>query len=193
MGIFKLVKNVSHPKKARQFRGGNQLMYAVIKTGGKQYRVQLGDTISVEKLNEEVGATITFDEVLVMGEGADLKVGTPFIEGVSVGGKVVGAGKGEKVIIYKHKAKKDYRKKQGHRQPFTAVEITSIGDQAAPAKKEAPKTPAKEEAPEVEASTEVNLSAMKKNELLEYAAAKGIKVSASATKAVIIEAIEAAK
>ncbi len=177
-------------------------MYAVIKTGGKQYRVQLGDTISVEKLNEEVGSTITFNEVLVMGEGADLKVGTPFIEGASVGGKVVDAGKGEKVIIYKHKAKKDYRKKQGHRQPFTAVEITSIGDKVAPAKKEeAPKAkaPAKKETPKAEApakeevSTEVNLSAMKKNELLEYAAAKGVKVSASATKAVIIEAIEAAK
>ncbi len=196
-------------------------MYAVIKTGGKQYRVKLGDTITVEKLNVEVGKDVTFEEVLVMGEGSDIKVGTPFIDGVTVGAKVVDAGKGQKVIIYKHKAKKDYRRKQGHRQPFTSVEITRIGDEKAakkvePKKAEAPKekapakveatkekapakaeatkekAPAKAEAP-VEKASNVNLNAMKKDELLEYAASKGIKVSASSTKAVIIEAIEAAK
>ena len=168
-------------------------MYAVIKTGGKQYRVQLGDTLSVEKLDAEIGSEVTFEEVLVMGEGADIKVGTPFISGVTVGAKVVGAGKGQKVIIYKHKSKKDYRKKQGHRQPFTAVEIIRIGEEkvAAKAEPKVEEAPAKEVAPKAEAA--VNFSAMKKDELLEYAAAKGIKVSASSTKAVIIEAIEAAK
>ncbi len=101
-------------------------MYAVIETGGKQYRVQEGDIISVEKLGVEDGAKVVFDKVLVAGEGADIKVGKPYIEGCTVEGTAVETGKGAKVIIFKYKSKKDYRKKQGHRQPFTSVKIESL-------------------------------------------------------------------
>ena len=101
-------------------------MYAVVETGGKQYRVQEGDVISVEKLNVEDGAKVVFDKVLVAGEGADIKVGKPYIEGCTVEGPAVESGKGPKVIIFKYKAKKDYRKKQGHRQPYTSVKIESL-------------------------------------------------------------------
>ncbi|MDD7408313.1 MAG: 50S ribosomal protein L21 [Anaerovoracaceae bacterium] len=101
-------------------------MYAVIETGGKQYRVQEGDEISVEKLGAEAGEEVVFDKVLVAGEGADVKIGAPYVEGASVKSTVVENGKGQKVIIYKYKAKKDYRKKQGHRQPYTTVKIDSI-------------------------------------------------------------------
>ncbi|MGN1349371.1 MAG: 50S ribosomal protein L21 [Anaerovoracaceae bacterium] len=101
-------------------------MYAIVETGGKQYRVQEGDVITVEKLNVEAGDKVVFDKVLVAGEGADIKVGKPYLEGCSVNGAVVENGKGPKVIIFKFKAKKDYRKKQGHRQPYTMVKIESI-------------------------------------------------------------------
>ena len=113
-------------------------MYAVIETGGKQYRVQNGDQIVVEKLNVENGAPVVFDKVMVCGEGADIKVGTPYLEGVTVEGEAVESGKGKKVVIFKYKAKKDYRKKQGHRQPYTMVEITAIDGVKAPVKEEAP-------------------------------------------------------
>ena len=123
-------------------------MYAVIETGGKQYRVQNGDQICVEKLNVEDGAHVVFDKVLVCGEGADIKVGAPYLEGITVEGEAVESGKGKKVVIFKYKAKKDYRKKQGHRQPYTMVEITSIAGEKAPVKEEAPAEEAKaEEAP----------------------------------------------
>ena len=160
-------------------------MYAIIETGGKQYRVQVGDVINVEKLDVEVGKTVKFDKVLVQGEGQELMVGTPYT-GTVVEGKVVGAGKGEKVIIFKYKAKKDYHKKQGHRQPYTQVEITAIG--AAPKKEEAPKAeaPKKEEAPKKASAS------MKKDELIAYAKANEIEIDEKATKAVILEAIEKA-
>ena len=124
-------------------------MYAVIETGGKQYRVQNGDQICIEKLNVEDGAHVVFDKVLVCGEGADIKVGTPYLEGITVEGEVVESGKGKKVVIFKYKAKKDYRKKQGHRQPYTMVEISSIAGEKAPAE-EAPAA----EAPAEEAAAE---------------------------------------
>lgn len=101
-------------------------MYAVVETGGKQYRVQEGDVITIEKLNVEAGESVVFDKVLAAGEGADIKVGKPYVEGCSVNASVVENGKGPKVIIFKFKAKKDYRKKQGHRQPYTMVKIESI-------------------------------------------------------------------
>ena len=131
-------------------------MYAVIETGGKQYRVQNGDQICVEKLNVEDGATVVFDKVLICGEGADIKVGTPYLEGITVEGEAVESGKGKKVVIFKYKAKKDYRKKQGHRQPYTLVEITAIAGEKAPAKEEAPaeEEEVKAEAPAEEAPVE---------------------------------------
>lgn len=166
-------------------------MYAVIETGGKQYRVQEGDIITVEKLNAAVGDVVAFDKVLVLGEGKDIKVGTPYV-GTAVTGTVVENGKGQKVIIFKYKAKKDYRKKQGHRQPYTMVKIESLTG-AAPVK-EAPKAEeakAEAAAEEVKAPKKVSAS-MKKDELIAFAKENNIEVDEKATKAVIIETIEAA-
>ena len=101
-------------------------MNAIIATGGKQYRVSEGDKIYIEKIDAEVGSTVSFDVLLVENEG-DVKVGTPVLEGVKAEGKVVAQGRGEKIIVFKYKAKKNYRRKQGHRQPYTKVEITKIG------------------------------------------------------------------
>lgn len=172
-------------------------MYAVIETGGKQYKVQEGDVITVEKLKAEAGDTITFDKVLLMSDGKEVKVGTPYLA-EAVRGSVVENGKGKKVIIFKYKAKKDYRKKQGHRQPYTMVKIESLGGskQSAPKKASAPKA---EEAPKDEvkeakakpAAKKVSAS-MKKDELIAFAKENNIAIDEKATKAVIIEAIEAA-
>ena len=101
-------------------------MYAIIATGGKQYRVKEGDVIYIEKLDAQVDSTVSFD-VLLMGNDGDVKIGTPVVEGVKVEGKVVGQIRGEKIVVYKYKSKKNYRRKQGHRQPYTKVEITKIG------------------------------------------------------------------
>ena len=101
-------------------------MYAVIETGGKQYKVSEGDVIYVEKLDVEAGADIAFDKVLLIGEGSEVKVGAPVVDGVSVAGKVIKNDKAKKVVVYKYKPKKGYHKKQGHRQPYTKVEITKI-------------------------------------------------------------------
>lgn len=101
-------------------------MYAIIETGGKQYRVQEGDVVFVEKLDVAEGEAIGFDKVLVVSNDEGLNVGKPYVENATVGATVLSQGKAKKVIIYKYKAKKDYRKKQGHRQPFTKVKIDSI-------------------------------------------------------------------
>lgn len=101
-------------------------MYAVIETGGKQYRVQEGDTIFVEKLEVAQGDEINFDKVLLVSGEGDTKVGKPYVEGVTVSGNVLGQGKAKKIIVFKYKAKKDYRKKQGHRQPYTKIQIGKI-------------------------------------------------------------------
>lgn len=101
------------------------MMFAVIKAGGKQYRVQEGDVIYVEKMNAEVDAVVDF-EVLLCGEGDDVTVGTPVVEGAKVEGKVLQQGKGDKIVVFKFKSKKGYRRTTGHRQPFTKVEILKI-------------------------------------------------------------------
>ncbi|HHU62667.1 MAG TPA: 50S ribosomal protein L21 [Clostridiales bacterium] len=101
-------------------------MYAIIRTGGKQYRVQEGDVINIEKLNGQPGDMVTFEEVLAVGSEDGIKIGTPVLQGAKVDAKVLGHGKGKKIIVYKYKAKKGYRRKQGHRQPFTRVEISKI-------------------------------------------------------------------
>lgn len=100
-------------------------MYAVIQTGGKQYRVQEGDVIFVEKLTVAEGEAVNFDVLLVQTEGGT-KVGQPTVDGASVSGKVVGHGKDRKIVVFKYKAKKNIRKKTGHRQPHTKVEIVKI-------------------------------------------------------------------
>ena len=101
-------------------------MYAIIATGGKQYRVSEGDVIYIEKIDAQVDSTVSFDVLLMVNDG-DVKIGTPVVEGVKVEGKVVGQIRGEKIVVYKYKSKKNYRRKQGHRQPYTKVEITKIG------------------------------------------------------------------
>ena len=101
-------------------------MYAVIVTGGKQYRVEKGDVLFVEKLNTEQDATVTFDSVLVVGEEGNVKVGAPTVEGASVQAKVLKNGKGKKLNIITYRPKKGSARRMGHRQPYTKVEITEI-------------------------------------------------------------------
>ena len=101
-------------------------MYAVLTTGGKQYKVSEGDVIYVEKLNAEVDSTVELTDVLAVSNGETLKVGTPVVEGAKVVAKVVAQGKAKKVVVFKYKAKKDYRRKNGHRQPYTKLVIEKI-------------------------------------------------------------------
>ena len=101
-------------------------MYAIIVTGGKQYKVEVGSEIMVEKLDNEVGDKVSFD-ILMIADGSDIEIGKPVLSGVSAKGEVLEHGNGKKVIVFKYKPKKDYRKKQGHRQPYTKVKILSIG------------------------------------------------------------------
>ncbi len=100
-------------------------MYAIVKTGGKQYCVEVGKKISVEKLDVEVGSEVTLDEVLFIG-GDKVEIGAPFVKGAKVLAKVIEQGKGKKIRIFKYKAKSNYRRRQGHRQPFTLLEVTAI-------------------------------------------------------------------
>ena len=101
-------------------------MYAIVNTGGKQYKVAEGDVLFIEKLPNEAGDNVTFDKVLAVIDGEKITVGTPVVEGASVEGKIVKNGKGKKIRIFKYNAKKGYRKRQGHRQPYTKVTIGAI-------------------------------------------------------------------
>ncbi len=101
-------------------------MYAVIEACGKQYKVEEKDVVFFEKLDTEEGKKVTFDKVILVSDDGKVQVGNPYVKGVKVEGKVVAHGKGKKIIVFKMKAKKNERKKQGHRQPYTKVEITSI-------------------------------------------------------------------
>ena len=101
-------------------------MYVLIKTGGKQYRVAAGETIKVEHIPAAVGAAITLDQVLMVGEGETVKIGTPVIAGASVTAKVIAHGRGPKITIFKMRRRKHYQKHQGHRQNYTEIEISGI-------------------------------------------------------------------
>ena len=101
-------------------------MYAIIESCGKQYKVAEGDVVFFEKLDAEEGKKVTFDKVILVSEDKKVEVGAPYVKGVKVEGKVIANGKGKKIIVYKYKAKKNYRRTQGHRQPYTKVEITKI-------------------------------------------------------------------
>ncbi len=101
-------------------------MHAVIETGGKQYRVAEGDEVFIEKLAVEAGETVTFDKVLAVIDGEKATFGTPTVAGASVSAEVVKNGKGKKIYVFKYKAKKNYRRKTGHRQPYTKVKIAKI-------------------------------------------------------------------
>lgn len=105
--------------------GGAARMYAIIAAGGRQYRVSQDDVIYVDKISQDAGAKVTFDVLMVGGEG-EIKVGNPVLEGAKVEGEIVAQVKGEKIIIGKYKSKKNYHRKNGHRQPYTKVKITAI-------------------------------------------------------------------
>ena len=101
-------------------------MYAIIETGGKQYKVKEGDVITVEKLTVEVGTAYKFDKVLSVANGEQVSFGAPYITGASVDAEVLGDGKAKKIVVYKFKSKKNYHRKKGHRQPYTKLKIGSI-------------------------------------------------------------------
>ena len=114
-------------------------MYAIIESCGRQYKVTEGDVVFFEKLDAEVDQNVTFDKVVMVSEEGKVQVGNPYVKGVEVVGKVVSHGKAKKIIVFKMKAKKNERKKQGHRQPYTKVEITAIKTASASKKAEAKK------------------------------------------------------
>jgi large subunit ribosomal protein L21 len=167
-------------------------MYAIIETGGKQYRVQEGDVITVEKLKVIAEDRIEFDRVLAYSDGATVTIGAPIVETAKVYGTVIENGKAEKVIIFKYKSKKDYRKKQGHRQPYTMVRIVAIaaGDLEIDfdAKAAAAKSAAKQA--KVKGSKPDTKPAVKKAE--KVAAKKTEKVAQKAEKAVAKKAAKPA-
>ena len=162
-------------------------MYAVFRSGGKQYRAAQGDIVRVEKLDADEGATVEFDEVLLVGEGADLKVGSPLLDGSTVSGKVLRQGKSKKVPVVKFKRRQNYLRQGSHRQFFTEVEITAIG--GAKATKAAPKTEAaadEKPAPKKKAATKkpaAKKAATKKAATKKPAAKKAAKKTATKKKA----------
>ena len=101
-------------------------MYAVISSGGKQYRVEKDAILRVEKIQGEVGSPVTFDKVLMFSDGENIRVGTPVLEDISVQGHIVEQDKMKKIIVFKYKKRKRYRRKQGHRQPYTAIRIDTL-------------------------------------------------------------------
>jgi large subunit ribosomal protein L21 len=105
---------------------GNDARYAIVETGGKQYRVKVGDVLSVEKLDGEAGTDVTLDRVLLIGGTDDVQVGTPVIEGASVAAQIADQYRGEKIVVFKYKPKKNYRRRTGHRQSLTRLQITGI-------------------------------------------------------------------
>jgi len=126
-------------------------MYAVFKTGGKQYRAATGDVLKIEKLDAEKGATVELDQVLMVGEGEKVKVGSPYLKGGKVTATVVDHGRGDKIQVIKFKRRKHHMKRMGHRQDYTQIEITGIAA-STPKKKKVSKV--KAEKPEVEAKSE---------------------------------------
>ena len=155
-------------------------MYAVIRTGGKQYRVTPGARLRVEKLDVEEGAKVEFDQVLLVGEGNDVTVGKPLVEGGLVTAKVLSQGKGKKITIIKFKRRKNYLRTKGHRQFYTEVEITDVSTKGA-VKKAAAKAPAAEKAPAKKAP--VKKAAAKKAPVKKAAAKKAPAKKAAAKKA----------
>jgi large subunit ribosomal protein L21 len=135
-------------------------MYAVFRSGGKQYRAAQGDVLRLEKIEADEGATVSFDDVLLIGEGADIKVGNPILAGTSVSGKVLRQGKSKKIPVVKFKRRQNYLRQGTHRQFFTEVEITAIGGSGV--KKAAPKSAVADQAVAVEAKPTAKTAAPKK-------------------------------
>ena len=128
-------------------------MYAIIEACGKQYKVVEGDVVFFEKLDAEEGKKVNFDKVILVSDEKEVKVGNPYVKGVKVEGKVVSHGKGKKIIVFKMKPKKNERTKQGHRQPYTKVEITAIKTPATKTEKVAEKKEEKAEVTEKKTTT----------------------------------------
>lgn len=122
MAVFMIKYRIQRVRK----QGGVTRMYAIIQTGGKQYRVAEGDVITVEKLEAAADEKVSFDQVLTVVNDGDVKVGAPLVDGAKVTGTVLAQGKAKKILVFKYKAKSNYRRRQGHRQPFTKVRIESI-------------------------------------------------------------------
>lgn len=101
-------------------------MYAIIETGGKQYKVSAGDTLYIEKLDVEADSEVVFDKVIAVGKDDSIAVGAPYVDGATVTAKAVKNGKGKKIVVFTYKAKKNEKRKMGHRQPYTKVEITAV-------------------------------------------------------------------
>ena len=140
-------------------------MYAVFRTGGKQYRAAKGDVLRLEKIDADEGATITFDEVLLIGEGADVKVGDPLLAGSSVSGKVLSQGKTKKVNVVKFRRRQNYLRQGSHRQFYTEVEITGIsatGAKKAASGKQAEEKPAAKDEDEAKQAAAVRTVAIRK-------------------------------
>jgi large subunit ribosomal protein L21 len=165
-------------------------MYAVVSSGGKQYKVQEGEILRVEKIPGDVGSAITFDQVLMVAEGDKVNIGQPVLDDALVEGHIVEQGKGKKIIVFKYKRRKRYRRTQGHRQQFTAIKIDSIKAKTAKAPKKAePKAEAKKEvkkaAPKkvetqkAEAKVEAKQPAVKKKEVKQPAAKPEAKKTAA--------------
>ncbi len=133
-------------------------MYAIFETGGKQYTAKVGDVLFIEKLNAEVDETVTFEKVLAVGDDT-MTFGTPYVEGMTVSGKVLKNGKAKKITVMTYRPKKDSKRKMGHRQPYTKVEITAVG--AAGEEKSAAKKPAAKKAAAPKAEGEKKTTAKK--------------------------------
>ena len=131
-------------------------MYAVLNSGGKQYKVRKGEILRVEKLPGEVGSPVIFDRILMFSDGEDVNIGQPVLEGVAVKGHIVEQGKAKKIIVFKYKRRKRYRRKRGHRQEYTAVQIDSIEAKGSKGRKKSE--------PEVEANAEAEKAEKKKAE-----------------------------
>jgi large subunit ribosomal protein L21 len=160
-------------------------MYAVVNSGGKQYKVQQGEVLKVEKISGDVGNSVTFDRVLMFSDGENVSIGQPVLDGVSVEGHIVEQGKAKKIIVFKYKRRKRFRRKNGHRQEFTAVQIDSINAKGTKAAKAAePKAEAKAEVKESETKkTAPEKAAPKKAGAKETAAKKAVPKKEAAEKA----------
>ena len=150
-------------------------MYAVVNSGGKQYKVQKGEILKVEKISGDVGNPVTFDRVLMFSDGENVSIGQPLLDGVSVEGHIVEQGKARKIIVFKYKRRKRFRRKNGHRQEFTAVQIDSINAKGTKAAKAAE--------PKAEAKAEVTESETQKAVAKETAAKKAAPKKEAAEKA----------
>jgi large subunit ribosomal protein L21 len=120
--IFKDIRFTVFIKSRREFK----TYVRCLSTGGKQYKVEEGDVLRIEKVPGEIGSSISFDEVLMFSDGEKIRVGNPLLEGISISGHIVEQDKAKKIIVFKYKRRKRYRRKQGHRQPYTAIKIDSI-------------------------------------------------------------------